>query len=138
MTTQITNPNYKHSELTGRIIKCSMSVHNYLGCGFPEVIYQRALAYELSLEGLSFAREVEMEVFYKDMPKPIGLRRVDFLVEKKILVEIKAVTNLEDFHLAQIINYVEAFKMDVGLLINFGSKRLQFRRAMLSETNELN
>jgi len=124
---------YKHSELTGRIIKCAMNVHNYLGNGFQELIYQRALAYELSLEGLSFVRELEMEIFYKDLQKPIGNRRVDFLVEEKILVETKAVIIMEAVHLAQAINYLEAFKLEVGLLINFGSTKLQFRRLMKNE-----
>ncbi|MDQ3020179.1 MAG: GxxExxY protein [Bacteroidota bacterium] len=124
---------YKYSELTSRIIKCAMAVHNYLGNGFQEVIYQRALAYEFTLEGLSFVRELEMDIFYKELQKPIGTRRVDFLVEEKILVELKAIILLEKVNLAQAINYLEAFKLEVGLLINFGSLKLQFRRLMKNE-----
>lgn len=112
---------YKYSELTGNIIKCAYAVHNYLGNGFQEVIYQRALAYEFSLEGLSFQRELKMDINYKDLEKPIGKRRVDFFVEGKVLVELKAVILLDDIHLAQALNYLEAFKLEVGLLINFGT-----------------
>ena len=122
---------YKYSELTGKIIGCSMEVHKILGNGFQEVIYQRALEKEMALQGLSFAREFEMPIFYKE--EQIGKRRVDFLVEEKVLVETKALILLDDIHLAQAINYLEAFKLEVGLLINFGSKKLQFRRVMKSE-----
>jgi GxxExxY protein len=124
---------YKYSELTSRIIKCAFAVHNYLGNGFQEVIYQRALAFEFTKEGLKFEREFEMDIYYKNMDKPIGNRRVDFLVEEKVPIEIKAIILLEDVHLAQAINYLEAFKLEVGLLINFGSKKLQFKRVMKNE-----
>jgi GxxExxY protein len=103
-----------------------MTVHNILGNGFQEVIYQRALAIEMTLQGLSFSRELEMPIFYKD--EEIGTRRVDFFVEEKIMVEIKAVSELNNTHLAQAINYLEAYKMEVGLLINFGENSLRFRR----------
>lgn len=117
---------YKFSEITGRIIKCAYAVHSYLGNGFQEVIYQRALRIELEQEGLAFGREVEMPIFYKGTE--IGLRRVDFFVEDKILVELKAVIRLEDVHLAQAINYLEAFNKEVGLLINFGAKSCEIKR----------
>ncbi|MEZ4821293.1 MAG: GxxExxY protein [Ignavibacteria bacterium] len=120
---------YKYSELTGRIIKCAYAVHNYLGNGFQEVIYQRALAYEFSLEGLEFERELEMDIYYKDMEKPIGNRRVDFFAEEKVSVELKAIINLDDVHLAQAINYLEAFKLEVGLLINFGSEKTTIQKS---------
>jgi len=97
---------YKYSELTGKIIGCAMEVHNQLGCGFMEVVYQRALAFEMELQGVSFAREFEMPIFYKE--KQVGSRRSDFLVEDKISVELKAQTKLEPAHLAQAINYLEA------------------------------
>jgi len=119
-------PEYKYSELTGKIIGCAMEVHNALGNGFQEVIYQRALEYEMELQKIVFAREVEMPVFYKQ--KDIGSRRVDFLVEEKICVELKALVKLEDVHLAQAINYLEAFNLEVGLLINFGNTKLEFKR----------
>lgn len=117
---------YKHSDLTARIIKCAYAVHASLGNGFQEVIYQRALKIELADEGLNFGREVEMPIYYKGVE--IGSRRVDFFVEDTILVELKAVIQLEDVHLAQAINYLEAFKKDVGLLINFGAKRCEVKR----------
>ncbi len=117
---------YKYSALTSKIIGCAMKVHSTLGNGFQEVIYQRALAIEMSKQGLSFVREMEMPIFYEE--QQIGTRRVDFFVEDKIMVELKAIINLENVHLAQAINYLEAYNMEVGLLINFGSKSLQFKR----------
>jgi GxxExxY protein len=122
------NENYKYSELTGKIIGCAMEVHKFLGNGFQEVIYQRALEIEMREQGLAFAREFEMPIQYKGIA--IGLRRADFFVEEKIMVELKAVIQLEDVHLAQAINYLEAYRMEIGLLINFGSRSLQFKRVM--------
>jgi len=127
---------YKYSDITAKIIGCSMEVHKILGNGFQEVIYQRALAKEMNLQGLSFAREFEMPIFYKE--EQIGTRRVDFLVEEVISVEIKAVTKLEDVHLAQAINYLEAYNLEIGLLINFGAKSLEYRRLINSKFNPLN
>jgi len=119
-------PEYKYSELTGKIIGCAIEVHKFLGNGFQEVIYQRALAYEMELQGLSFSREFEMQVYYKSWH--VGTRRVDFLVEGKISVEIKALIKLEPVHLAQAINYLEAYNLEIGQLINFGSTSLEFHR----------
>ena len=116
----------KYKELTEKIIGCAMKVHGILGNGFQEVIYQRALEIEMGKAGLGFTREMEMTVFYDGID--IGTRRVDFFVEDVIMVEIKAIANLEEVHLAQAMNYVEAYKMEIGLLINFGSRSLQFRR----------
>lgn len=116
----------KYEDLTKRIIGCAMKVHSTLGNGFQEVIYQRALAIEMEYEGLQFEREKEMDIFYRD--RNIGTRRVDFFVEEKIMVELKAIIELEDVHLAQAMNYLEAYNMEIGLLINFGSKSLQFKR----------
>lgn len=103
-----------------------MSVHNKLGCGFQEVIYQRALSMELDKCKLNHSREVEMPIFFDD--EQIGTRRVDFVVEENVLIEIKALNSLDNVHLAQALNYLEAFKMETGLLINFGSKSLEFKR----------
>src|SRR5512133_1806427 len=114
------------SDITGRIIGCAMKVHSALGNGFQEVIYQRALAIEMNYDGLLFEREKEMGVFYRG--EQIGTRRVDFFVEHKIMVELKALVALEDVHLAQAMNYLEAYKAKIGLLINFGAKSLQFKR----------
>jgi GxxExxY protein len=123
-----TNEKYKYSDITSQIIGCAIEVHKILGNGFQEVIYQRALALELKLQGINFQREVEMDIYYKE--EKIGNRRVDFLIDNKISVEIKAVIQLEDVHLAQAINYLEAYNLEVGLLINFGSKSLEFKRVM--------
>jgi len=117
---------YKYSALTGKIIGCAMTVHKTLGNGFQEMIYQRALEIEMNREGLNFSREHEMPIFYRN--KQIGTRRVDFLVESVISVELKAVTKLEDVHFAQGINYLEAYNLEIGLLINFGEQSLNFKR----------
>lgn len=128
MSEVATKESYKHSDITGKIIGCAMEVHRYLGNGFQEVIYQRALALEMQHQGLSFQREYEMQIYYKGAQ--IGTRRVDFFVEKKVMLELKAVIQLEDVHLAQAINYLEASGTEIGLLINFGSRSLQFKRVM--------
>ena len=117
---------YKYSELTSKIIGCAMTVHKTLGNGFQEVIYQRALAIEIRLANISFTREHEMPIFYRE--EHIGTRRVDFLVEGLISVELKAIIQLEDVHLAQAINYLEAYNIEIGLLINFGEMSLNFKR----------
>jgi GxxExxY protein len=127
---------YKYSDLTAKIIGSSMEVHKILGNGFQEVIYQRALAKELNLQGVSFAREFEIPIFYKE--EQVGTRRVDFLVEGVISVEIKALTKLEEVHLAQAINYLEAYNLEVGMLINFGSKSLEFRQLINPKFNQVN
>jgi len=116
----------KFEDLTYKIIGCAMEVHKHLGNGFQEVVYQRALAIEMQMQGVAFSREHEMPLQYKG--HDIGTRRVDFFVEDKIMVEIKAIINLEDVHLAQAMNYVEAYNLEIGLLINFGSKSLQHKR----------
>jgi len=115
-----------YEEITRKIIGCAMEVHKRLGNGFQEVIYQRALAIEMGITELDFVREMEMPIHYRD--REIGTRRVDFFVESKIMVELKAVIKLEDVHLAQAMNYLEAYKMEIGLLINFGAKSLEFKR----------
>jgi GxxExxY protein len=121
----------KHKDITEKIIGASFEVHKFLGNGFQEVIYQRALVWEFKQAGLSFAREIEQDIFYKELEEPIGTRRADFVVEGKVLVELKAVIELEDVHLAQVLNYLKAYKLEVGLLINFGSKSLTFKRLVL-------
>jgi GxxExxY protein len=118
--------NYKYKELTGKIIGCAMKVHSVLGNGFQEVIYQRALALELEEAHLSFVREIEMPIYYKGTQ--IGTRRVDFLVEEKVLVELKAITELNEVHYAQIINYLTAYELGIGLLLNFCEKSLKYKR----------
>lgn len=116
----------KYEVLTRNIIGCAMQVHRILGNGFQEVIYQRALAIELQINDLSFEREKHIPIYYRD--ERIGTRRADFFVEEKIMLELKAVIEMTDAHLAQAINYLEAYNMEIGLLINFGAKSLQFKR----------
>ena len=120
------NEQYKYSELTGKIIGCAMTVHKALSNGFQEVIYQRALEIEMKEAGISYRREFEMPIFYRE--QQIGTRRVDFFVEGVVSVELKAITKLEDVHFAQGINYLEAYNLEVGLLINFGETSLNFKR----------
>ena len=122
---------YKYSDLTGKIIGCAMQVHSTLGNGFQEVIYQRCLAIEMEKQNLTFQREIEMPIHYDGIE--VGTRRADFLVEDKVLVELKAITELEKVHLAQALNYLEAYKLEVGLLINFGATKLQFKRLIHNE-----
>ena len=121
----------KYKDITEKILGASFDVHGFLGNGFQEVIYQRALAWEMTQRNLVFAREIEQDIFYKNLPEPIGTRRADFVVEGKILVELKAIKELEDVHMAQALNYLKAYKLEVGLLINFGSKSLTFKRLVL-------
>jgi GxxExxY protein len=122
-----------HEALTRRIIGCAMQVHRTMGNGFQEVIYQRALSIEFELDKLHFIREQEMKIYYRD--KAVGTRRVDFFVENSVMVEIKATTKLEDVHLAQAMNYLECYKIPIGLLLNFGQRSLEFKRV---HNNSLN
>lgn len=119
-------PEYKYSDLTGKIIGCAMAVHNVLGNGFQEVIYQRALEVEMKYAGIEFTREYEMPIFYRE--EQIGTRRVDFLINGLISLELKALIKTEPVHFAQAINYLEAYNLELGLLINFGTVKLEFHR----------
>jgi GxxExxY protein len=116
----------KYQDITEKIIGAAMKFHAALGNGFQEVIYQRSLEIELKYSGLKLEREFNMKVYYRS--EEIGERRVDFYIENKIMVEIKAITRLENVHLAQGKNYLEAYNMDVGLLTNFGNTSLEFKR----------
>jgi GxxExxY protein len=116
----------KQEELTHKIIGCAMKVHSALGNGFQELIYQRSLEIEFDKQNVKFTREFEMSVFYDNIE--VGTRRVDFFVDNSIMLELKALIKLEDVHLAQAINYLEAYNIEIGLLINFGFKSLEFKR----------
>jgi GxxExxY protein len=116
----------KFEELTHKIIGCAMKVHSTLGNGFQEVIYQRAMVIEMDKQRLAFTRELEMIIYYDG--KEIGTRRVDFFVDGKIMVELKALIKLEDVHLAQTMNYCQAYNLPVAMLLNFGAKSLEFKR----------
>jgi len=117
---------YKYSDLTEKIIGCSMKVHTFLGNGFPEVIYQRSLAIELEKSGINFKRELEQDIYYDNIK--VGTRIVDFLIEDRVLVELKALGEINENHYSQVLNYLKAYKLEIGLLINFGAKSLQFKR----------
>lgn len=112
-------------ELTYKVIGCAMKVHNTLGNGFQEVIYQRCLALELAKANVKFVREEEHPIFYEGTH--VGTRRADFVIEGRLTVELKAIINLEDVHLAQAKNYTVAYNYPTGLLINFGSQSLQYK-----------
>ena len=122
----IVKQEYKYSEITAKILNSAFEVHSILGNGFQDVIYQRALAQEMNQRNLNFCREFEMPIIYKG--NQIGTRRVDFFVEDKIMVELKAIINLEDVHIAQAINYLEAYNLEIGMLINFGATSLKYHR----------
>ena len=121
----------KFKDITQKIIGAAFEVHKFLENGFMEVVYQRALAWEMSQVDLNFNREIQQNIYYKELREPIGTRRADFIVEGKVLVELKALKELEDVHMAQVLNYLKAYKIEVALLINFGSKSLQFKRLVL-------
>jgi GxxExxY protein len=120
------NKNYKHSDITESIIGCAMKVHSFLGNGFPEKIYQRSLAIELEKTGIQFKRELIKDVYYDNIK--VGTRIADFLVEDKVLIELKAISEITENHYSQILNYLKAYKLETGLLINFGANSLQFKR----------
>ena len=117
-----------YDDLTFKVIGCAMTVHRKLKMGFPEVVYQRALAIELFKQGVSAEREIELPVFYDD--EKVGSRRVDFFVEGRVVLELKAVECLTKAHEAQLLSYLEAFKIQVGLLLNFGTQSLEFQRVI--------
>ena len=111
--------NLKYQDITEKIIGAAFEVHKFLGNVFQEVIYQRTLAYEMNKSNLGFAREIAQDIYYKDLTEPIGTRRADFVVEQKVLVELKALKALEDVHMAQVLNYLRAYKLEVALLLNY-------------------
>ncbi|RKU16587.1 GxxExxY protein [Candidatus Poribacteria bacterium] len=129
------NRNLKHKDITQKIIGAAFEVHKFLGNGFQEVVYQRALSIEMRKAGLAFDREIEQDIYYKDFPKPIGRRRADFVVAQKVLVELKAIAVLENVHEVQVLNYLRAYRLEVALLINFGEKSLKYKRLILSQHN---
>ena len=113
-------------ELNYKIIGCAMKVHNTMGNGFQEVIYQRCLAIELEKAGLEFLREQEIPIYYENIH--VGTRRADFIVASQVMVELKAIIKLEEVQLAQALNYLTAYQIERGLLINFGSTSLEVKR----------
>ncbi len=117
---------YKFSEITSKVIGCAMKVHQKMRNGYQEIIYHRCLVIEFKKEGIFFQEEMELPIFYEETE--VGRRRVDFLVDKKVVLEIKAVSELNDIHLAQALNYLEGLNLEIGLLLNFGSKSLEIKR----------
>lgn len=126
---------YPETELTDKIAGCAAEVYRILGNGFQEVIYQRAMGKEMCRQRLKFVRIYDMSIFYKGAS--IGIRRINFIVEGKVMVELKAVAQLEEDHLDQVINHLEAYKMKIGLLINFGSRNLQYKRLIKSKSRSI-
>lgn len=124
------------NDITYKINGCAMKVHNTLGNGFQEVIYQRCLALELEKAGLGFERESEQTIFYEGIQ--VGTRRADFIVENEVVVELKAIIKLEHVHLAQAKNYVVAYDKTIGLLINFGAQSLEFKKIYNAKYNPVN
>jgi GxxExxY protein len=131
---KFTNKNYKLSEVTGDIIGCGMRVHSGLGPGYPEVIYQRAMAFELDKTGLPFSREVSIPILYNGIQ--VGLRRADFIVKNAVVLELKAISALDKGNFNQVLNYLEAYNKEIGLLMNFGSESLQFKRLILTKAKK--
>ena len=122
----IVNPAYLHSDTTGEVLSVAFEVHKYIGCGFIERVYHNSMMVECKLRNITYESEKELPIYYKN--KKVGSRRADLLFNEKVIVEIKALSKLEDVHLAQAINYLEAFNLEVGLLINFGAKSLEYKR----------
>jgi GxxExxY protein len=125
----------KHEEITYKIIACAMQVHRKLGPGYPEYIYHRALIIEFKLQAVKFEDEYEIKIYYKG--EQVGIRRVDFLVEKIIPVEIKAASEISNINIAQAKNYLEAGGIEIGLLLNFGASSLQFKRMINNRVTNL-
>ncbi len=125
-----------NDDLTYQIIGCAMKVHNTLGSGFQEVIYQRCLAIEFKRAGIAFGREVEQTIYYDGIA--VGTRRADFIVADRVVVELKALTALEKVHIAQAKNYVVAYGFEIGLLVNFGAESLDYKRIFNNRRNPAN
>ncbi len=132
----IVNKEYKFSRLTGDIIGCAMRLHAYLGNGYPEIIYQRGLAHEMNKTGITFSREVEMPVYYDGIQ--IGTRRADFIINEQVVLELKAVSEINSRHANQVLNYLKAYNLEVGLLINFGEESLRPKRFINSKSGNQN
>jgi GxxExxY protein len=124
-----------YKDITEKVIGCAMKVHSYFGIGFPEMIYKRAVMIELKKAGLSFKSEVERDINYDQ--QLIAKRRLDLIVEDKILVELKAISETTNKDFAQVINYLNVFQIEVGLLLNFGQPSLQYKR-FVSSRNQRN
>jgi GxxExxY protein len=120
---------YKYSDVTKKIIGCAMKVHSWFGPGFPEIIYQRSLLIELEKAGLKCKAEVDKDVYYEEVF--VSKRKLDVIVEESVLVELKALSELDNSCYNQILNYLRVFKMEVALLLNFGAPSLQFKRFVL-------
>ncbi len=122
---------YKYSEITGVVIGAAMKVHSELGNGFPEIIYHRSLSIELKERGINYVREIAMPLYYQG--EEIGKRRLDFLVEERVLIELKAVSEINETHYNQVLNYLTAYNLEIGLLLNFGENSLKFKRFINSK-----
>jgi GxxExxY protein len=126
----------KYNAVTQKIIGCAMKVHSYFGSGFPEVVYKRTLTIELQKIGLNYQTEVEKDIYYEDVF--IGKRRLELIIEDKILIELKAIKEVGKSCYNQVINYLKIFGLEVGLLLNFGTDSLQFKRFVALRNNPQN
>jgi GxxExxY protein len=125
---------YKYSEITEGIIGCALRVHQTMRNGYPEIIYNNCLILEFKKASIDFQNEVHLPIFYEGVQ--VGKRRIDFLIENRVVLEIKAVTELNDAHLAQALNYLEGLNLEIGLLLNFGSKSLEIKRLINNKINK--
>lgn len=126
----MTEEQYLLKEECYQVIGCAMKVHNELGCGFLEPVYQEALAYELNKQTIPFVREKVLDIYYDGVL--LNKKYVaDFLCYESLIVELKAADAIAPEHLAQVLNYLKATKLRVGLLINFGTTKLQYKRVIL-------
>jgi GxxExxY protein len=123
-----------YKELSYKIVGAALEVHHLLGPGFLESVYSEALAHELRLQGLPHTREVPLEVHYKELL--VGEYKADFVVDHKILLELKALAGLHVAHSAQVHNYLAATGLRLGLLLNFGREQLEFKRVVRSGTRD--
>jgi len=124
------NEKWLYKDLTKEIISAAMEVHRELGSGFLEYVYEEALCYELNLREIPFERQKELDIYYKDLLIPRKYKH-DLIIENKVIVEIKATSGLTEVEEAQLLNYLKATKMRVGLLLNFGAKSLEVKRRIL-------
>jgi GxxExxY protein len=123
-----------HADITEAILGAAFEVHNTLGPGFLESIYEEALARELGLRGMAFQRQVSVPILYKN--ETVGTHVIDLIVDDQVIVELKAITELADIHKAVVLSYLAATKRKVALLINFGQPSLTFKRIVRQRINK--
>ena len=121
--------NFKHKDITSQILNAAFEVHNTLGCGFLEKVYENALLYELKQRGLKVETQKEIKVYYKKTE--VGIYLADMIVEKKVIIELKVSEAISNIHEAQLLNYLKASSYEVGLILNFAKTRLEYKRLVM-------